>query len=126
MTRKRFRRMGCGALLVLWFTLLIIVPCGIFNLLLSPTNEIILVRSAMPDDQIRIWLINGADNRGIGFANGYVTKLDGGQVCTQTDLRFLLWRGSPPDKSKNCTCYQKVGEQYSATSMDDGTCMAGK
>lgn len=124
MSRKRVNRLGCGCLLVGWFAFLIIVPCGVINLVVN--NEIVITKSGVPDDQLRIWLINSTDNRGIGFANGYITQTNGSQVCTQTDLRFLLWKGTPPDKTKSCTCYQKQGESYAATSMDDGTCMVMK
>ena len=126
MTRKRFNRTGCGCLLVLWFGFLLTVPCGIFNLLMSAQHEILITKSAVPDDSLRLWLISSTDNRGLGFSNGYITRNQADEVCTRTDLRFLLWQGKSPDKDKSCTCYQKTGASYSAVTMDTEACFALK
>jgi hypothetical protein len=126
LTRKRARRLGCGCLLVLWFAFLVVVPCGVFSLLLSEQHEILLTKSAVPDDALRIWLISGTDNRGIGVANGYITTSQANEVCTQTDFRFLLWQGKPPQKDKSCACYEKKADFYSATLMDTAACFAPK
>jgi hypothetical protein len=126
LTRKRINRIGCGCLLVLWFGFLIVVPCGIYTLVLSEQHEILITKSAVPDDELRIWLISSTENRGLGFSNGYITRNQGDEVCTRTDLRFFLWQGTPPDKDASCTCYRKNGASYSAQSMDTQACFALK
>jgi hypothetical protein len=118
--------MGCGCLLVLWFGFLLTVPCGVFSLLLSEQHEILITKSAVPDDVVRLWLISGTDSRGLGLANGYVTRAQDDEVCTRTDFRFLLWQGTPPEKDKSCTCYKKNGVLYSAMTMDTQACFAQK
>jgi hypothetical protein len=120
LSRKRINRIGCGLLVVLWFAFLIIGPCAVINLLIN--GEIVLTKSTTPDDQVRVWMISSPENRGIGFANGYVNKIEGSEVCTRTDFTFILWQGQPPVKPFSCTCYEKMGESYSAKSMDDATC----
>jgi len=120
LNRKRLNRVGCGCLLVLWFGFLIIVPCGVVNLLFN--NEIVIRKSAVPDDELRIWMISSTENRGVGFSNGYITRNQESEVCTRTDLRFFLWQGAAPEKDKSCTCYQKSGAFYNAMTMDTQAC----
>ncbi len=122
--RRRLRRTGCGLLLLLWFALLIIIPCGAFTLLTQ--SEIVITRSSIPDNSLRIWMVQDADQRGIGVANGYTVKESAEAVCTATDIQFFLWKGKA-NSNHNCTCYAKQGDGYTITSDGAEACqIAGK
>lgn len=122
--RKRLRRIGCGLLLVLWFACLIIVPCS--TIVLLTQNEIVITRSSAPDNILRIWMVQDAEQRGVGVANGYTISEDAKMLCTATDIQFFLWKGKA-NSNHNCTCYDKQGENYTLTSNGDAACkLAGK
>jgi hypothetical protein len=120
MTRRKLNRIGCGVLVFLWFAFLIIGPCAVITLL---TNEdgIVVTKSNTPDDRVRIWLLPGAQSRGIGVENGYITRQSESQVCTASEFNFLIWGGEPVSSRKNCLCYEKKGIQF-GTISPDATC----
>jgi hypothetical protein len=72
-------------------------------------------------NELRVWLIQGETNRGLGFA--YARQVDRGQregtMCYLTRVRFLLWRsdGSAP-VGEYCQCYQRTGTGW----IDLGAC----
>ena len=111
------RRVGCGLLVVLWFGILIFGPCAIVTLMSG--NEIRLVHSDVPDDNtLRIWLIQEADERGLGISTGYSVNPAADTVCTITDTHFVLWLGQGAS-SHGCACYtRQTGGSY--TSLSDG------
>ncbi len=123
MSRKRLRRIGCGLLIVLWFAFLIIVPCGAAVLLTQ--NEIVITRSSVPDNVLRVWMVQDAEQRGVGLSNGYTIREDGNMLCTATDTQFFLWKGKA-NPNHNCTCYTKQDENYTITSDGDAACQAAK
>jgi hypothetical protein len=118
-SKRRLRRLGCGLMLVVWFALLIIVPCGVITLVTQ--NEIVIRHSDFPDDELRIWLLPGPETRGIGLTNGSVVRLDSDRLCTVTDNRFLVWRGQAAN-TRNCACYERQGASYAATASGEDAC----
>lgn len=123
---RNLQRLGCGALVVLWFILLVVVPCSAISL--ASGNEIQISRSAVPDDYLlRIWLIQQPHLRGLGVSTGYTLSPTDTTVCTITTTRFVLWEGSA-DGSQTCACYDRQTDgTYSSRSVGDEACQfAGK
>ena len=115
---RQARRLGCGLLVILWFALLILVPCGVFTLIAG--GEIRVAHSAVPDDNwLRIWSIQEAKLRGLGISTGYTVNPDANSVCTITDTRFLLWLGQSPG-GRSYACYTKQADTYAIISTGNG------
>ncbi|NDJ60979.1 MAG: hypothetical protein GYB67_07630 [Chloroflexi bacterium] len=123
--RRIFRRFGCGLGLVLWIVLLF-VPCALFTLAIQ--QEIVISQGSAPDQQIRIWLIMDADQRGLGVSSTSVQQSAEHALCVQTDTRFLLWQGQE-DPLTYCQCYaRETGEAawaYQGTHADACTPASG-
>jgi hypothetical protein len=117
-TRRMLRRIGCGALIVLWFVVLML-PC--LAVVLATQHEIVLTHSDIPDDNFRIWLIQDAKQRGIAISNS--TRVDGadGAICTVTDSKFLMWQGQA-DPSHYCSCYAHQDNNWSSIAEGDDAC----
>jgi hypothetical protein len=109
------RRFGCGALLVLWFTLLT-TPC--FVIVLAIQGEIALAYSDIPEDQFRIWLVQQIRERGVAISNSRRVDVEGG-VCTIIDTRFFLWQGRA-EPAHQCSCYSKEEGQTFWRSFAEG------
>jgi len=103
---------------VLWFALIILVPCGVFTLLGGA--DIHIVHSAVPDDNlIRIWLIQDVNLRGLAVSTGYTVAPDAHTVCTITDTRFLLWVGQALG-GRSYACYVPRNGDYTTLSSGVG------
>jgi hypothetical protein len=114
--RKYLRRTGCALLLVIWFMLLL-TPCLLFTL--AAEREMVFTYSDIPNDNLRIWLIQDAKNRGVAISNSRRVHLDNGTVCTVIDGRFILWQGSaePPHY---CSCYTRPDQDSMWSSVAEG------
>lgn len=117
MQRSPLRRPGCVAALILWFIALL-TPC--FLIMLAVRGEITITTGSAPDQQLRIWLIQEADERGIGISSAGVQQ-DGEAVCVQTNVNFVLWRGKA-QPTQYCECYIQTGDDYEMTQMTQTAC----
>jgi hypothetical protein len=122
--RRLLRRLGCGILLVLWFTFLL-TPCLMIKLAVD--GEIVLTHSDIPNDDFRVWLIQDVRNRGIAVSNTRRVDAPSGAVCTLTDVGFFLWQGKGGDSQHYCSCYSKVESAWSSVAEGDSACqLAGE
>jgi hypothetical protein len=101
-SRSRVRRVGCAVVLVLWFAL-VLSPC--LCIILATQGEILVHLGDVPGNELRIWLVNEAHERGIGIASPTVsTAQDANAVCVQTNVTFILWEGEG-SPTHYCECY---------------------
>jgi hypothetical protein len=123
---KNLRRLGCAGLLMLWFILLVVLPCSAISL--ASGSEIQLTHSSVPDDYtLRVWLIQQTHLRGLGVSTGYAVNPTDQTVCTITDTHFILWEGSS-EGGQSCACYDRQPDgTYSPRSLGAEACtFAGK
>jgi hypothetical protein len=115
------RRLGCGAVLVLWFTVLL-TPC--LCIVLASQEEILIHLSDIPANTLRIWLVNEAHERGIGIAIPSLGATNSANlICVHTNVNFVFWEGE--GKPTNyCECYSQPqqGGQWELSSSSDGEC----
>ena len=116
--RSPLRRPGCVIALILWFTLLL-SPC-IF-IYLAANEEISIQTGDAPEQRLRIWLVQAAGQSGLGISNGTVYQQDDNNLCVQTDVNFLLWRGEG-QSSQYCECYTHSQSGWDTTEVNQGTC----
>ncbi len=123
-TRRRLKRLGCGLLLVLWF-LVLLTPCALIAL--ATQGEIVLTHSDVPNDDLRIWLIQEAGQRGIAVSNARRVDAANATTCTLTDVRFLLWQGTGGEAQHYCSCYAHQETGWSSVAEGDAACqLAGE
>lgn len=63
----------------------------------------------------RLWLVSEADNAGFALEAARIVEgsRSGGEVCTQTNVVFLLWRSDETAKPvEYCRCYERQGESW--------------
>jgi hypothetical protein len=103
--RSRARRVGCAFVLVIWFAL-VLSPC--LCIILATQGEILVHLGDVPGNEIRIWLVDEAHERGIGIASPTVstTAQDANAVCVQTNVTFILWEGEG-SPTHYCECYTR-------------------
>lgn len=118
--RSPLRRAGCIAALVIWFAILLL-PC--FLIVLATQQEIVISTGGAPGQQLRLWLISEADERGLALSTASVQQSDANNICVETNVRFLLWAGNS-DPLSYCECYQRASdaESWSLTSSDGAAC----
>ena len=102
-------RLGCGALLVIWFTILL-MPFALFYL--ATTGEIRIEHNDIPDPyehpRLSIELVTEADSRGLRIVNSAIVDNapDDDALCIQTNVRFLLWQTNEENQDVSyCDCY---------------------
>ena len=117
MKRHPLRRPGCVIGLILWFVLLL-SPC--FMILLAARGEISISTGDLPEQRIRVWLIQEARLSGIGVSSGAAQVYDQ-QMCVQTNVNFVLWRGQA-DPIQYCDCYTQAESGWQASSTESGAC----
>jgi len=105
------KRLGCGVLLVLWFTLLL-TPCMLFYL--AANGEIRIWHSSIPEPnahpRLLVELVTEIDYRGLQSTRSYVVDsiADDDAICVQTDVSFYLWESIEDDLDTSyCDCYQR-------------------
>ncbi|MCC7449348.1 MAG: hypothetical protein IT324_18160 [Anaerolineae bacterium] len=113
-----FKRLGCGVLLVLWFTLLL-TPC--LAIVLATQQEIVLTHSDIPNDDFRIWLVQDAKQRGVAISNSRRVDLPDNRACTLISVSFLMWQGKG-DPTSYCSCYQRQGGGWTPIDEDQAVC----
>lgn len=118
--RSPLRRIGCGLLLVIWFSILLL-PC--FLIVLAVQQEIVVSQGGAPGQQLRLWLISEADERGLGISTASVRQTSPNALCVQTNVRFLMWSGHD-DPLAYCDCYERADEDapWSSVSSASGEC----
>lgn len=114
------RRLGCGIALVLWFALLL-VPCLL--IVMATQGEITISQGSLPGQQIRVWLIMEATERGFGISSTSTQQTDPNIACVQTNTRFVLWAGQA-DPLSYCDCYARADAEspWSSVSTTQGVC----
>jgi len=120
---KFARRLGCGILLVIWFTLML-TPCLVITLVMQ--REIVISYSDLPEDAFRIWLLMEAKERGIAIFNSRRVNAANDAVCVVVDGRFFMWQGSatPPHY---CSCYTKQNGYWNPVAEGKEACqMSGE
>ena len=121
---RRLGRLGCGIALVLWFTLLL-TPCLAIALL--SRGQITISQGSVPEQQIRVWLIQEPDLRGLGFSSTSAFEDGQNAVCIQTNVNYLLWQGEG-DPAIFCDCYERPDTEtaWSLASTASGQCPEGE
>ena len=109
--RHPLRRLGCFALLALWFMLLL-TPCALFYL--AANGEIRFSQPGVPQPhaqpRLLIALINDPDNRGLQvMRSSPVGAPSDTDICIQTAVNYLFWetRGGNQD-TVYCDCYTRA------------------
>ena len=109
------RRLGCSAMLVLWFTLLL-APCALFYF--AANREVRLWHRDVPEPHahplLLLSLVSEMDDRGLRIERSFVAG--GGRsttsTCIETNVRFLLWQSQSDNQDVNyCDCYQRENEE---------------
>jgi hypothetical protein len=121
--RSPVRRAGCTIAVILWF-LLLLTPC--FCIVLATRGEIVIPQGTAPGQEIRIWLIMEADQRGLGISSTSVQQAGPNALCVESDTRFVLWTGRA-DPLTSCVCYERTGEDqsWSTASVANRACESG-
>lgn len=121
--RSPARRMGCTIAVILWF-LLLLTPC--FCIALATQGDIVIPQGSAPGQEIRIWLIMEADQRGLAVSSATVQQPAANVLCVESSARFILWTGST-DPLTSCVCYTRDGEEqpWSTVSVDNRACESG-
>jgi hypothetical protein len=116
---RLWRRVGCGILLVLWFTF-VLSPCIIVSL--AQQGEITIQQGELPGQQFRVWLVMEIDQRGLGISTTAPYEVNGAQ-CVQTDVQFALWQGEGTPISY-CECYTRsdATSTWSLINSQQGIC----
>lgn len=109
------RRLGCSAMLVIWFTLLL-APCALFYL--AANREIRLWHREVPEPHahplLLLSLVSETDDRGLRFERSFVTsgRSSTTATCVETNVRFFLWQSKSGNQDANyCDCYEQDDEQ---------------
>lgn len=115
--RSPLRRVGCWIVIVIWF-LILLLPCAL--IMLAVQQEIVITTGSAPGQQLRLWLISEAEQRGFGLSTASVIPKDNNDLCVQTDVRFFLWAGKG-ESSSYCDCYQRANQSAAWTSVSTAT-----
>ena len=115
--RHPLKRPGCIIGLIIWF-LILLTPC--FMIALAAQGEIAIQTGGAPEQRIRLWLIQEADQSGIGISTPMTVTRDQG-ICVETNVSFVLWRGQA-DATRYCECYVQVNDNWQTTSTAQGSC----
>lgn len=117
--KSPLRRPGCVIGLMIWL-LLVLSPC--LMIVLAVRGEIALTTGSAPEQKLRIWLIQEAGQSGIGVSNVDLLT-DSGQLCVQTNVRFILWRGqAEPAQSQYCECYTRIETDWQLLRVSQDAC----
>ncbi len=110
--RRIARRLGCGLVLLFWFTFLL-TPCSLFYL--AANGEIRLQHRDIPQPHahplLLVSLVSESEDRGLRLENSWIadSQEDAGMLCVQTAVRFLLWQYSGGNQNVSfCDCYQRT------------------
>jgi hypothetical protein len=101
--RSPWQRTGCALAVLLWAVLMMI---PFLLLVLALRGEVAISTGDAPGQQMRVWLIMDAAQRGVGISTAAASET-GDNVCVQTEVRFLLWQGQAEAPQTYCECYQR-------------------
>ena len=120
------RRLGCGLVLLFWFALLL-MPCSLFYL--AANGEIRFWHRDVPQPHahplLLVSLVSESEDRGLRIENSRIveSQADGGMLCVETAVRFLLWQYSGGNQNVSfCDCYRR---QDTEASLEFVTTYAG-
>ena len=118
--RSPLRRLGCGCALLIWF-LVLLSPC--FIIVLATQGQITISQGDLPGQEVRIWLVQEANERGVGISSTSSYDHSNGEICVQTVVTYVLWQGLG-EPATYCDCYERVGEDsdWSLVSTTPGAC----
>ena len=119
--RKLLNRLGCLLLFMVWLVVMA-MPCFFVTLVVE--KEIIYSRSELPEDEIRLFLLDDPDQRGFGLQIGSIRSggAEEGEYCVATSVHYLMWKGEEENVSF-CNCYVVLGDQWTPTIMGgDANC----
>lgn len=116
--RNPLRRPGCVIGIILWF-LLLLSPC--LCIMLASRGEVTIDTGSAPEQQLRVWMIQEARQRGLGISNGRVVLQDDNNVCVRTDVSFLLWEGEAESISF-CECYSQTDGAWQRSNASENVC----
>lgn len=121
-TRRPLRTCGCLVGVLVWLAILVILPCGFVTLLVE--KEIRFSLSDLPDDELRLFLVNSGDVRAVGFQRPemYSGGEDEGEYCILITTRYFAWEGEA-ENVQTCNCYQNIEGEWAAILVGgDKTC----
>lgn len=102
------RRAGCGVLLVIWFTVLLL-PLLLFVLAVEG-NITISHRGDVPDKiqhpRFQAFLLMEPEVRGLQFTRSSVKREGNRDLCIQVTVSYLLWEGEGIPAAY-CDCYAR-------------------
>lgn len=112
--------MGCAALVVLWF-LLLLVPCALF--FFAVQQEFTVPLGGAPGQELRVWLVMEPRTRGIAYSIGQVAQQTDSDLCVQTGTSYVLWAGRP-ENTTYCECYERsaADQPWAYLSSTQGAC----
>ena len=118
--RSPVRRLGCTIALIIWFTLLL-APC--FLIVMATQGELTISQGNLPGQQIRLWLIMEADERGLGVSSTSTQQLDLNTIGLQTNINFLLWSGQA-DALIYCETFTRASasDPWTPTTTETAAC----
>lgn len=124
-SQKRRRRLGCALLIIPWL-ICMLLPCFVIALVMN--QEVVITYSDVPEDALRIWVLDSAAARGIGISNSRRVTTDNNLTCTILDTRFLVWQGDAEKAGAKtvhrCACYERVGNVWQSKLIGAEACTA--
>lgn len=117
--RNRLKRAGCVIGTIVWFILLIL-PC--FAIILLTRDEIVIQVGDLPGQSVRLWLVSGVKERGLGISIPSVQRSDDEQkACLTTNVQFLLWAGQNMP-TQYCECFSHQGQSWKQINQPAQNC----
>jgi hypothetical protein len=113
---KVIRAVGIALVLVC-----LLIPCGAITL--ATQGEIVFALGSAPGQELRVWLVMEAFERGLGISTPNVVSSTDTLVCVQTDVHYALWVGRA-EATVFCDCYVRAdsGSVWSLTSTSAELC----
>lgn len=114
------RRVGCTLGFILW-VFVMLLPCTFCALLTQ--GQIVVPTGSLPGQELRIWLIMDADQRGFGVSSASKrsqTFID--LSCVDTSVGFFLWEGKG-ESNQYCECYRQDEVSASWVPVTSSECM---
>lgn len=112
------RRVLTALFVIVWFPLLL-TPC--FLLTLASQGELSLTIGGLPGQELRLWLIMDADQRGVGISSPIVSTGAEDRVCLQTNINFVLWQGSQ-ESIQYCECFEQRNDAWISMTTETMPC----
>jgi hypothetical protein len=105
--------LGCLIAFLIWLGAMAF-PCAFVTLLVE--KELVFSLSALPEHQVRLFLLDSPEERGLGLARPEIVS--GGEAegayCIRIRVRYLMWVGEA-QAVDYCDCYEKINGEWSPT-----------